>query len=219
MLTLHLNTLIKLLVMSTKDRRKELLSIIRKETTAPGAARPTGGDFYLPFWADAKAHMAGTAELPGSVRSRIDRNSRRRNLYPRLQDGFLGWWNEKRRWINDPHELAGPVKARFVLQDIGLTIKVEGAVKINVRDRFDRVIYPYFAPDHPIVDPGARLALWVLTKVLPDTKPDEFRILDVFAARSFGIGDAPPLGDEEEVFNTKYAAMKTEMDEIRDSRR
>ena len=67
-----------------------------------------GGDFYTPFWADAKAHVRGERELISATDARIAANHRRRKLYPQLRDGFLQLMSDSRRLRNEPYKVCPP---------------------------------------------------------------------------------------------------------------
>ena len=103
---IHLRKLLLLFDASSKERRRILLSDIasdrRKEFRRKEGLKNDGGDFYSPFWFDAKRHVAGEIELREATKLRIEQNYRRKRLYPVLTDAFLRWWDEKRRWRNEP---------------------------------------------------------------------------------------------------------------------
>ncbi len=99
---IHLRKFLKVGFSNASRRRSELRADIRQEIAREAQADSGGGDFYVPFWADAKAHALGTRDLRQAVRERIAANGGRAALYPRLRDGFLQWWDERRRLTNAP---------------------------------------------------------------------------------------------------------------------
>ena len=63
---------------------------------AKGHSASKGGDFHIPFWADAKDHVAGELDLRVITEQRIAAHKGPARLYPMLRDGFLLWWEETR---------------------------------------------------------------------------------------------------------------------------
>lgn len=175
-----------------------------------------GGDFYVPFWSDAKDHAAGASDLRLTTAARIEVNSRRGNLYPRLLDGFLRWWNDTRRRINEPFQLIrDSISALFPVDELDAIVKVENVLALRVGDNSDRVIYPYFSVETPLTEEGARIGLWLLGQSLRRFNLSEIQILDVFRGRSFSNRDLPFRGDERRVFLTRYRALIAEWERLR----
>ena len=86
----------------SNERRKAAKKASRALSAADEGDDSGGGDFHLPFWADVKKHVSGELDLRASTIERIQGNWRRERLYPQLAAGFLKWWEEKRRWKNEP---------------------------------------------------------------------------------------------------------------------
>jgi hypothetical protein len=170
-----------------------------------------GGDFPIPFWKGAKDHAAGRSDLSETVAEQIDANWRRKNLYPRLRDGFLKWWTETRRWINEEiAELPKTIKASFGFAELEGTVKVENLLCLKLGDDKRRYIYPYFS-DRPALTPEvARLGLWLMSRALPQHDIDDMRILDVLRGESFSVDKCPLHGDEEEAFTLRYRRILRE---------
>jgi hypothetical protein len=82
---IHLRKLLKILFLDGNARRSALRADIRDEI-AKATGEGSGGDFYAPFWSDAKNHVFGIVDLRSMVNERIAANGRRANLYPRLRD-------------------------------------------------------------------------------------------------------------------------------------
>lgn len=207
---IHLRKLLKILYLSPTRRTSALRSDIREDIARDGGASVGGGDFYGPFWRDAKDHVFGINDLHTSVEQRIQGNPRRANLYPQLRDGFLDWWNINRRWTNEPFVPAENIKGKYIFSDLGATVKVDNVMSVQDGHNDDHFIYPYFSPEPPLEEEAARLGLWLLEKALPAVPAAELRILDVIRGTNFANERSPPLGNEEEIFTSKYKSALNE---------
>ncbi|MCA1940055.1 MAG: hypothetical protein LDL26_03575 [Caenispirillum bisanense] len=142
---INLHKLLALMYAPINIRRRVILEEIAADERRARGEVSSGGDFYAPFWKDAKTHMAGEGDLRALTAARIAANNRRRNLYPLLEEGFLSWWNERRRWINEPFALIDAnITRNFEIPALSATIKIHSAVRIRIGDREDRILYPYF---------------------------------------------------------------------------
>lgn len=190
---------------------------IRSTVAREGGHRPDGGgDFHGPFWADAKLHVLGRADLRELVAHRVAVNARRRRLYEEMRDGFLDWWEERRRWRNEPlHALEVPPHARLQIEELGCTVKVENIMGLDSGPDFHRLIYPYFAEEPPLEIEAGRLGLWAMATALPHHDPNDLRVLDVIRGRTAAIRDTPLLGTEREAFVDKYSLILREWDRLR----
>lgn len=177
-----------------------------------GASRDSGGgDFHTAFWSDAKLHARGEGNLSELTAARITSNKRKRRLYPLLTKGFLDWWNERRRWINEPFQvLERSVHARYLIPQNGCTVKVENLFSVRMADGSFRLIYPYFSEHPDLEEEAARVGHWVMGKALPNYNAQGFRILDVLRAHSFRAEEHPPQGDEEAIFLQRYTQLLNE---------
>lgn len=214
--SIHLRKLLRILFMEPNQRRSALRSDIRDELMRErGEAGEGGGDFYGPFWFDAKAYALGQVDLQQCVAERIAANANRANLYPLLHDGFLLWWNERRRWTNEPFRPGQSLKTRFAFPGLDATVKIDSV--LSVRDGLDteHFVYPYFAPTPALSEEAARLGLWLLIQALPTVDSNELRILDVIRGRTFAIDRHPPQGNEEQNFRRRYEAALRERAELR----
>ncbi|WP_201721592.1 hypothetical protein [Caulobacter sp. B11] len=135
--------------------REDIRNTIRRES---GLRRnQKGGDFYVPLWADVKGHVRGELELRERAGERIDAHGGRRRLYPLLVEGFLSWWEERRRLRNEPFlVIEESIRARFESTGLGV-VKVENTLSISVGDDGRRIIYPYFPERPPLSEEAARL--------------------------------------------------------------
>ena len=214
---IHLRKLLRIMFLAEGPRRSALRTDIREEAHRDAGLSSGGGDFYVPFWADARAHVFGSRDLHDSVEERIAANWRRTNLYPRLRDGFLLWWNERRRWTNEPFHPGISIKAHFPFPGLNVTVKVDSILSVRDGSAVEHFVYPYFAPLPVLEDEAARLGLWLLGRALPSVDRNELRILDVIRGRTFSLDRHPLHGDEEAVFRRRYTALLAERAELMNS--
>lgn len=150
-----------------------------------------------------------------SVDERIEANERRAGLYPRLRDGFMLWWNERRRWTNAPFRPGRQLKAHFPFPGLDAVVKVDNVLTVRDGRDDEHVIYPYFAPEPVLSEDAARLGLWLVIQALPSVPPREIRILDVIRGRTFSIDRTPLRGDEEQEFKSRYSSLLTLRESLR----
>lgn len=212
---IQLRKLLKILFLGPRQLRSAILMDIREDRRREAGGDSSGGDFYAPFWADAERHVFMRGDLHEMIAQRVAANERRANLYPLLRDGFLLWWNERRRWTNEPFREGQSLSARFPFPGLDAIVKVDSI--LSVRDALDaeRLVYPYFVPEPVLSEHAARLGLWLLAAAFPTVSANEFRILDVIRGRTFSFDRAPPQGDEEEDFRRRYVELLRLRDEIR----
>ena len=217
---IHLRKLLKIFFLDARQFRSAVLRDIREDRdrakARATAAESSGSDFYGPFWTAARKHVFAVEDLHDSVAFRISKNDRRRNLYPLLRDGFLLWWNQRRRWTNEPFEPGRPVGGRFPFPAIDATVKIESILSVRDGLGTERFIYPYFAPQPVLSEHAARLGLWFLTTRLSMLSPNAIRILDVIRGQTFSLDRTPLRGDEQEDFRRRYIALLTLRDELRE---
>ena len=212
---IHLRKLLKILFLKPNEQRAEIRADIRADIARESGASSAGGDFYGPFWSDAKMHVFDEADLRDMVDERIASNARRSRLYPRLRDGFLLWWNERRRWTNEPFRQGRSLKKHFLFPGLDATVKIDSILSVSDGLNVEHAVYPYFAPDPELSDEAARLGLWLLTTALPAIPPEEIRILDVIRGRTFSLDRTPLRGDEEVRFRRRYAELLRRRDIIK----
>jgi hypothetical protein len=212
---IHLRKLLRLIYSAPNARISALRNDIREEIAKEQGLVSGGADFYGPFWADAKEHVLGVSDLTEATASRIEANAARANLYPRLRDGFLLWWDERRRWTNEPFRPIEAPKGRYRFQSLDATIKVENF--LSVRDGLGdgHYVYPYFAPDPALQDEGIRLGLWAIGRAVPYLNWDEMRILDVIRGQTYAVDRTPLVGNEEVLFTKRYEALLTQWEKLR----
>jgi hypothetical protein len=203
---INLNTAVRLIFSPTNRQTSELRSDIRREIAKAEGAEG-GPDFYGPFWGDAKAHAVGLADLHDCVVGRIERNPGRKRLYEALRDGFLLWWNKRRRWTNEPFEPIAAPKTIIAL-DADTELKIQNLLAVKDAAGTAHFVYPYFSEHAPLAERGARLILWGLTSAFPDIDPAELRVLDVMVGRTFSIDKTPLSGREKADFKALMVALK-----------
>lgn len=203
--SIHLRKLLKIMFLESNERRSAIRADIREEIARDNDEASSGGDFYAPFWADAKDHVFGIAHIHELVEGRIAANGRRLNSYPRLRDGFLLWWNERRRWTNEPFRPGRALKAHFPFPGLDATVKIDSILSVRDSQDAEHVVYPYFALAPTLLEMSARLGLWLLTEALPNVPRDEIRILDVVRGQTFSLDRTPLRGDEEAEFRHRYS--------------
>lgn len=217
--SISLRKLLKIMYLQGQPLVSELRKDIRNDIQRERGEAGGGGDFYGPFWKDAKDHAFGDTDLHDTTARRIVANPRRTALYERLRDGFLLWWNERRRWTNAPFEPISVPTTRHPVIGLDTTVKVDCI--FAVRDgRGDRhYVYPYWFPDPIVHEEAGRLALWLLTQAMPQIAEDEFRILDVIRGQTFSLERNPLRGDESAIFARRYEEASAEWQRLRDTYR
>jgi hypothetical protein len=196
---IHLRKLLQIFYASNAKRTSLLRDDIRSEISKTAGLDAGGGDFHVPFWSDAKNHASGQADLILLTKTRIAANEGRSRLYPLLQDAFLTWWNEKRRWRNEDFVvMPEPVKARLQIAELDSVVKVENLLAVP-----------------PLSEEAARLGLWALHEALKAYSIDDFRILDILRSRSFSTSDVPMQGNERALFAAKYKAALADWERLK----
>ncbi len=208
---IHLRTLLAYFGLSPERRTAAVRADARAELRKEGMTSSTGGDFHSCFWADAKAHSAGMGDLLDMTLKRIADSKARERLYPVLAHGYLEWWNEKRRWINEEiRVIPEVVSAPFSFHEINGTVKVENLLALKIGNDRERLIYPYFSERPQLTAEVARLGLWLMSKALPTHAIEDMRILDVLRGEPFSVDRYPLNGEEGRIFVERYARMLTD---------
>lgn len=198
-----------------RGRRAALRADIRADISRERGDEASGGDFYGPFWSDAKEHVFRRLDLVSATAARIDANPRRRNLYPQLRDGFLLWWNDRRRWTNEPFNPGQTIKSVHRFGSLDAVVKLNNLLVVRDGMRNEFAVYHYCFPEPALNENSARLGLWLLTRAFPHIAPSEFRILDVIRGQTFSIDRVTLTGEEEIEFEARYARLIRERDELR----
>ncbi len=212
---IHLRKLLKIMFLTAGPRRSALRTDIREDRArAADEGGEGGGDFYAPFWSDAKRHVFGVLDLHAATDGRIAGNGRRQNLYPQLRDGFLLWWDERRRWTNAPFEAGRQLGTQFQFPRLNSLVKVDNILSARDGRGDEHYVYPYFAENPALNEEAARLGLWLLGQALPAVPHEEIRILDVIRGEPFSIDRYPLAGNEEDNFRDRYMALLEEWEAL-----
>lgn len=212
---IHLRKLLRIMYAQPNRQISLLRTDIREDLAKEAGVNGGGGDFYGPFWRDAKDHATGIGDLHAAVEARIAANKGRSDLYPRLRDGFLTWWNERRRWTNEPFQPLDSPKKRLEIPDLNAVIKIENFLAV-VGSKDDRhFVYPYFSPDPVLNEEAARLGLWAMSEGAVISDLSELRILDVIRGQTFSLNSTPLTGNEMDTFVRRYREVKKLRDRLR----
>jgi hypothetical protein len=212
---INLRKLLKLFYLDQQSLTSALRDDIREERDRERGVESGGGDFYSPFWSDAKNHAFGLSDLHDTTAARIADNERRRGLYPQLRDGFLLWWNQRRRWTNAPFEPIEVPRTRYRVPDVDTTVKLDCILAVQDGRGDDHYVYPYWFPAPAISEEAARLGLWVLSQAFPRMHVDELRLLDVLRGQTFSLERPPLAGDEKELFARHFARVSQRREQLR----
>ncbi|HMO73710.1 MAG TPA: hypothetical protein PKD99_16150 [Sphingopyxis sp.] len=211
-----LGKLLKIFSARDADRIRIIRSDLREERAKKLLVQEGGGDFYIAFWADAKAHVAGRLDLHISTIQRIADSAQRKTLYPLLCSGFLKWLELARRETNHPLvPTAKNFHIRFEFPDLHLLLKIDNVMGLHGADGHDRLIYPFFCKEHRLNEKWARVGLWLMLQGFTEFDLDEFEILDVIAGVGFSGRTLKLKGDEEAIFRTAYQKLHSEWSALR----
>jgi hypothetical protein len=158
-----------------------------------------GGDFYGPFWADAKRSAVDRGFcLKSATDERISSNKSRRRLYPHLLEGFeTGWTSLKASSFG---EAALSLVMRLAVYVKGSEeedhIRATNVLAVTESDRSLHITYPYFSKDVKLGMRHARLGLGVLRQGFATAQPKTVAILDVLHG-SIYIDSGEDIGDPE----------------------
>jgi len=213
---IHLRKILKIMYLEGAPRITALRTDIRETIARARGEGEGGGDFYGPFWRDAKDHVFDTADLTDRTRTRIESNPGRADLYNRLRDGFLLWWSQRRRWTNQPFVPAAGLKNTVQLSGIDALVKIANILSVRDAQNKDHFVYPYWFPEPAITDEMARLGLWALCQAFPNVDPKELRILDVIRGQTFALDRNPLQGNEAAVFKRRFDAAVLQWRTLRD---
>lgn len=187
------------------DRKKEA-----------GGTRSQGGDFYLSFWSDVKRHISDAGDLTELTAIRVESNRNYKRLYPLLKDGVIDLLSAKLRWSNEPVEIIPQsVHGNLRIEELGGLIRIRDALHARVREKYTRVVYPYFSEKPALPEEGGRLGLWAMQQALTKLEPNDMRIIDPLRRVFFSPETTPLKGDEEEVFLEKYRSLIKEWEAVK----
>lgn len=212
---IHLRKLLQLFQADPRQLRTLLLADIRTDLSRQLGGK--GGDFHVPFWADAKDHVAGSIDLREQTKARVKSNATRKRLYPLLADGFLKLWGEKVRWRNEKFDFVTVnVSSRFAIEELNAVVKVENVVAVKLQNGTHRIVYPYFSERPILSEEGARLGFWALTEGLPEFSAADLRIVDILRGSYIRPSETPLLGNERSTFVKRYESVLNEWRKLKD---
>lgn len=184
----------------TRLLRENIRADIDREAGGGGG----GMNFYTPFWADAKNHARGMLNLRPATDARVAANNGRRNLYPALCDGFLLWWEDRRRRRNEPFAiLEERILGEFEIEGHGVIV-VDNILGVRIGDAELRIVYPYFFDEPELATEMAAIGLWLMSRALPNHRVEDMRVLDVIRGVSYSVEDVIIQGGEEELLRGMY---------------
>jgi hypothetical protein len=211
-----LRKLLQLMYAPSNLRTSKLREDIRNEIASDDGIDLGGPDFFSPFWRSAKDHVFGSADLHNDVDEHIAANYRRARLFRMLRDGFLLWWNERRRWTNEPFVPADTLVGSYLYENLNLTVKVGNIMAVKDGNDEDHFIYPYFSEIPTLTPEAARVGLWMMRQIFPNTPEENLRILDVIRGQNFSLEDVPLQGDELQILTTRFRFLLAEWASLRE---
>jgi hypothetical protein len=214
--SLPLRKLLQLMYAPPNLRTKKLREDIRNDIARDHGFDSGGPDFFSPFWRAAKDHVFGVADLHESVGQHIEINYRRRRLYRMLRNGFLLWWNERRRWTNEPFVPADTLKGTYSNEPLTLTVKVGNIMSVQDGNGENHFIYPYFSEEPILTDEAARVGLWIMRQIFPNVPAEDLRILDVIRGENFSFETVPLQGNELEILTARFGFLSGEWNRLRE---
>jgi hypothetical protein len=215
--TIHLYKLLKLFGTPEQKLVSELRKELRLERRKQDAVvEEGGGDFHVPFWADAKLHVIGSHDLVESTEARVEASRQRKRLYPQLAKGFLDWFDRLRRSTNERvgwHEAR--IHSHYEMPEHSLTLKVDNLLCLQIGESRYRLIYPYFTEAPVLSEKWARVGLWLMAEALNNYSITDMEVLDILRSRSFSGASIFLKGDEEAHFSQRYMEVISEWDALR----
>lgn len=100
------------------------------------------------------------------------------------------------------------------IEDLDATIRIKNALHAVVRQKYTRVVYPYFSEEPDLPEEGGRLGLWVMQQALTEFNPNDMRIIDPIRRTFFSPQTTPLLGNEALVFRNYYGTLIDEWERL-----
>lgn len=213
---ISLSKLLKLFGAKDSLRTKVIRTDLRQERAKIEGIEGSGGDFYVPFWADAKAYVAHGYDLHVATDARIQDMKQRAGIYPQLRDGFLAWLELSKRDTNlklVPSEQT--VHARREFPDLNLVVKVDNVLGMHLEGGRAQLIYPFFCKEHELSARWGRVGLWLMQSAFLGFELEELEIVDVMRGTSFAGRRVQLVGDEEYLFKERYMLVHDEWVRLR----
>jgi hypothetical protein len=222
-LNVQLRKILQLFYANEPLRRSLLLRDIGSDARKEGGGKKSeGGDFYAPFWADAKGHVTGVADLTRQTEIRIAANPRRARLYPLLRDASLNLFEERLRWTNKPPVIRiENLNGQLEIAEVAATVRVQNVWLARVGGdlgELSYLIYPYFSEAPSLPTEGARLGLWAMSEALSGQPLAYARLVDLLRQAPFSPAAYPLMGDERDIFVRRYRALILEREGLKKGR-
>lgn len=211
----HLRKALKLVQLSGQKLDTELRDDIRNALKVHSEEK-SGGDFHVPFWADAKNFCFHDADLASLTQDRIESNPQRKRLYPLLQRSFEEWWTTFRAQRNEkmrPHK--DHVKGDFIFDEVGVNVKIQNLICFSAGDSFHRFIYPYFSDEPVLTKEVASWGLAALKSTFPQYDDECFIILDVLRKQDYKLDKSDLHSNYIKAFESGYKRVLSRWDELR----
>lgn len=206
---IHLRKLLKFCSLNDERARSALRREAYEDMRRLENPTEGGGDFHAPFWRDAKNHVCHGMSLEDATEIRVERNYRRGRLYPLMKDAFLDWWLEMQRSTNETlRPVEENVHARQVFEDLGITVKVDNLLSLQLGHDRHRLIYPYFSEEPAISETWARVGLWMIGETLSDWDVDDAVLLDLHRRRSFSTSTHQLRGNEQALLQRRVHDLR-----------
>lgn len=212
---IHLRNFMRLALANPAHQTSLLRENIRADIKREAGAGGGGMNFYTPFWADAKNHARGALNLRPTTDARVEANRGRRNRYPALCDGFLLWWEDRRRRRNEPFAIVEErILGDFEIEGHGVIV-VDNILAVRIGDAELRIVYPYFFDEPELGPEMAAIGLWAMSQALPTHRIEDMRVLDVMQGVSYSVEDVRISGNEENSFRERYRYLLGRWSELR----
>lgn len=210
-----LRKFIQLLGLPQNKKITKFREVARRDARRQAGEPVIGGpDFYTGFWSDAKNHVFGQSDLRDTTPARIAANDGRERLYRMLQDGFLTWWDERRRWQNAPFQRINPIVGQVEIEN-GAILRLDNILSVRDTQNVDHHVYPYWC-EEPIIDQDlAAISLHVLLRAFPEHDPNEIRILDTIRGQTYSADRVDLDAITWEDIILRHRALRAEYQEIR----
>jgi hypothetical protein len=172
-----------------------------------------GRNFYTPFWSDAKRSLIDDQfDLKAATAERIAANRGRRNLYPRMLNGFLRGWTH----LCDEKGISGPLKAlkipsvKICGENDNDTIRIDNFISIiDEKDRI-HIIYPYLSKDVALGARCARIAIGIMIQEFEKVDAFSISVFDVIRGNLIANDEVMIDGSERDYLVERYGGMMRE---------
>jgi hypothetical protein len=172
-----------------------------------------GGDFYGPFWSDAKrSAVEREFSLAAATADRIARNKSRRRLYPQLLRGFEQGWRGLRtsRITAATLELVTRLSVTIKGSEEEDYIHASNVLAVKEPRGVLHIAYPYFSKDVGLGVRHAKVGVRVLRQGFARAKPESVAMLDVLRGNLFVGADGEVDTSARDELVDRYDAVMRE---------